>query len=69
MILLIDGKSLEGIKCELCGSMSAKLKCDQCNQQLFCTSCDDMFHRHPKRNTHVRKVSVSKLQMRCEIEN
>lgn len=52
----IDVKVLEGIKCELCGSMTAKLRCDQCNQQLFCSSCDDMFHRHPKRNMHIRKV-------------
>lgn len=52
-----DAKALDGIKCELCGSMTAKLKCDQCNQQLFCPSCDDMFHRHPKRNTHIRKVN------------
>lgn len=51
-----SGKRIDGIKCELCGSMSAKVKCEQCNQQFFCASCDDMFHRHPKRNTHVRKV-------------
>lgn len=51
-----NGKRVDGIKCELCGSMSAKVKCDQCNQQFFCVSCDDMFHRHPKRNTHIRKV-------------
>lgn len=51
-----NGKRIDGIKCELCGSMSAKLKCDQCNQQFFCAPCDDMFHRHPKRNTHIRKV-------------
>ncbi|XP_055299571.1 E3 ubiquitin-protein ligase lubel isoform X2 [Sitodiplosis mosellana] len=53
-----NSKSLDGIKCDLCGSMSAKVKCDQCNQQLFCSSCDDMFHRHPKRNTHIRKAIV-----------
>lgn len=38
--------------------MSAKVRCDQCNQQFFCTPCDDMFHRHPKRNTHIRKAIV-----------
>lgn len=51
-----NGKRMDGLKCELCGSMAAKVKCDQCNQQYFCASCDDMFHRHPKRSTHVRKV-------------
>lgn len=51
-------KQIGGLKCELCGSMTAKVKCDQCNQQFFCASCDDMFHRHPKRNTHIRKVIV-----------
>lgn len=55
-IFKIDGRTLDALKCELCGSMTAKVKCDQCNQQLFCSPCDDMFHRHPKRNTHIRKV-------------
>lgn len=56
-----NGKRIDGIKCELCGSMSAKVKCDQCNQQFFCSSCDDMFHRHPKRNTHIRKVFLTHI--------
>ncbi|XP_031617064.1 uncharacterized protein LOC116336963 isoform X2 [Contarinia nasturtii] len=59
-----NGKSLEGIKCDLCGSMSAKLKCDHCNSQLFCSSCDDMFHRHPKRNTHIRKTIVVQTEIK-----
>lgn len=54
-------KSFDGLKCELCGSLKAEVKCDQCNQQMFCSSCDDMFHRHPKRNTHIRKVTHPKL--------
>lgn len=57
-IKTISERQLAGLKCELCGSMTAKTKCDQCNQQLFCASCDDMFHRHPKRNTHIRKVCI-----------
>lgn len=54
-------KSFDGLKCELCGSLKAEVKCDQCNQQMFCSSCDDMFHRHPKRNTHIRKVTFPML--------
>ncbi|KAK5645795.1 hypothetical protein RI129_004259 [Pyrocoelia pectoralis] len=45
--------------CELCGSSSAAVSCDQC-RQIFCPSCDDMYHRHPKRQTHIRKaVSIA----------
>lgn len=44
------------LKCELCGSLQPKTRCAQCNNQALCESCDDMYHRHPKRKTHVRKV-------------
>uniref|UniRef100_A0A1Y1N3Q0 Uncharacterized protein n=1 Tax=Photinus pyralis TaxID=7054 RepID=A0A1Y1N3Q0_PHOPY len=48
-----------GRHCELCGSSSAAVSCDQC-RQIFCPSCDDMYHRHPKRQTHIRKaVSIA----------
>lgn len=46
------------MKCDLCGSLSPKVKCEQCNNQTFCGSCDDMFHRHPKRKSHIRKVKL-----------
>ncbi|KAK4323668.1 hypothetical protein Pmani_005641 [Petrolisthes manimaculis] len=42
--------------CELCGSATAAVRCDRCGSQAFCLSCDDMFHRHPRRSTHVRKA-------------
>ncbi|XP_045471212.1 E3 ubiquitin-protein ligase lubel isoform X1 [Harmonia axyridis] len=45
----------DGLHCQLCGSPVPALKCDQC-AQIFCPSCDDMFHRHPKRHTHIRKA-------------
>lgn len=67
-IKALNGKRIDGIKCELCGSMSAKVKCDQCNQQFFCASCDDMFHRHPKRNTHTRKVRSMQSKVECSFE-
>ncbi|XP_059617781.1 E3 ubiquitin-protein ligase lubel-like [Phlebotomus argentipes] len=50
-----DLKKSPMTKCELCGSTTPTIKCDQCDQHLFCASCDDMYHRHPKRQTHMRK--------------
>ncbi|KAG5679700.1 hypothetical protein PVAND_009250 [Polypedilum vanderplanki] len=44
-----------GLKCELCGSIGQVVKCEQCVKNLFCLTCDDMFHRHPKRQNHQRK--------------
>lgn len=46
-----------GLKCELCGTIGPVIKCEQCVKNLFCFTCDDMFHRHPKRQNHLRKVS------------
>lgn len=45
-------------RCQLCGSAAASVsvRCEHC-QQNFCLSCDDMYHRHPKRQTHLRRVS------------
>ncbi|CAG9771886.1 unnamed protein product [Ceutorhynchus assimilis] len=42
--------------CQLCGSTSPNVSvhCEQCKQN-FCLSCDDMYHRHPKRQNHVRR--------------
>jgi hypothetical protein len=45
-----------GLKCELCGTIGPVIKCEQCVKNLFCYTCDDMFHRHPKRQNHLRKV-------------
>lgn len=44
------------MKCTLCGSNNPWVTCDECAQQIFCASCDDMFHKHPKRKTHLRKA-------------
>nr|XP_036226343.1 E3 ubiquitin-protein ligase lubel isoform X4 [Bactrocera oleae] len=44
------------LKCTLCGSHHPWVTCEECAQQIFCASCDDMFHKHPKRRTHVRKA-------------
>ena len=42
--------------CDLCGTAAAFVRCGSCSQQIFCLSCDDMYHRHPRRTTHVRKA-------------
>ncbi|XP_024082763.1 uncharacterized protein LOC106665625 isoform X1 [Cimex lectularius] len=47
-------KPASGKKCDLCGSSTPSVHCAQCSQN-FCPSCDDMYHRHPKRQTHFRK--------------
>ncbi|XP_037882031.1 E3 ubiquitin-protein ligase lubel-like [Glossina fuscipes] len=44
------------LKCTLCGSNNPWVTCDECAQQIFCASCDDMFHKHPKRKNHMRKT-------------
>ncbi|CAH2007149.1 unnamed protein product [Acanthoscelides obtectus] len=40
--------------CQLCGSSTPSVQCEDC-AQIFCLSCDDMYHRHPKRQTHTRR--------------
>ncbi|XP_022686425.1 uncharacterized protein LOC111259021 isoform X2 [Varroa jacobsoni] len=42
-------------QCELCKSTRAAIRCDRCENQVFCLQCDDIFHRHPKRKSHLRK--------------
>lgn len=52
-----DARRPESVmKCTLCGSNNPWVTCDECAQQIFCASCDDMFHKHPKRKTHLRKA-------------
>ncbi|XP_073986313.1 linear Ubiquitin E3 ligase isoform X3 [Rhodnius prolixus] len=56
---LVDGKpKSDGKRCDLCGSSAPAVRCTQCNQQTFCVSCDEMYHRHPKRQAHIRKELV-----------
>ncbi|GFY59987.1 e3 ubiquitin-protein ligase RNF31, partial [Trichonephila inaurata madagascariensis] len=42
--------------CALCGCSTPAVRCDRCSSQIFCLSCDDMYHRHPKRRLHLRKA-------------
>uniref|UniRef100_T1PN93 IBR domain protein n=1 Tax=Musca domestica TaxID=7370 RepID=T1PN93_MUSDO len=44
------------LKCTLCGSSNPWVMCEECSKQIFCASCDDMFHKHPKRKNHQRKT-------------
>ncbi|XP_063229781.1 LOW QUALITY PROTEIN: E3 ubiquitin-protein ligase lubel [Bacillus rossius redtenbacheri] len=50
------GKRGDGKHCDLCGSSTPTVRCEKCANQVFCLSCDDMYHRHPKRQTHARKA-------------
>ena len=45
--------------CDLCGTATAIVRCVQCTDQVFCLACDDMYHRHPKRSIHQRKVNLN----------
>lgn len=47
----------DGKHCDLCGCAEPSVRCEDCNKQIFCLSCDDMYHRHPKRQAHIRKVN------------
>ncbi|XP_067144977.1 E3 ubiquitin-protein ligase lubel-like [Centruroides vittatus] len=47
-----------GHVCDLCGAVSPSIFCSQCNKRYFCGSCDDMYHTHPKRQTHVRQPLI-----------
>ncbi|KAL3282322.1 hypothetical protein HHI36_005509 [Cryptolaemus montrouzieri] len=55
MITKNGNKHKSGLRCQLCGCSVPALRCDDC-AQIFCPSCDNMFHRHPKRHSHVRKT-------------
>jgi len=56
LCLISGARRGDGKHCDLCGSSAPAVRCDRCASQIFCVSCDDMYHRHPKRQTHVRKV-------------
>ncbi|XP_062707212.1 E3 ubiquitin-protein ligase lubel isoform X12 [Aedes albopictus] len=49
-----DIKRMTVMKCDLCGSVTPAVRCGQCENNIFCASCDDRYHRHPKRQTHMR---------------
>nr|CAD7201298.1 unnamed protein product [Timema douglasi] len=51
-----EGRRGDGKHCDLCGCSVPTVKCEKCANQIFCLSCDDMYHRHPKRQSHARKA-------------
>ncbi|XP_015789646.2 LOW QUALITY PROTEIN: uncharacterized protein LOC107366537 [Tetranychus urticae] len=72
----IIGPPMQGItmnqtsqgNCNLCGTLGSSVKCDRCDCKTFCMSCDDMYHRHPKRRFHLRKAinPVNPMSQRCD---
>nr|CAD7607941.1 unnamed protein product [Timema genevievae] len=51
-----EGRRGDGKHCDLCGCSVPTVRCEKCANQIFCLSCDDMYHRHPKRQSHARKA-------------
>ncbi|XP_028026296.1 uncharacterized protein LOC114240044 isoform X2 [Bombyx mandarina] len=51
--------------CGLCGGGGARVRCAECGRRALCASCDDMYHRHPKRRHHQRQA-LSTAQLREE---
>ncbi|CAH2231771.1 jg7184 [Pararge aegeria aegeria] len=51
--------------CGLCGGGGARVRCTECGRRALCASCDDMYHRHPKRRHHQRQA-LSHAQLRDE---
>ncbi|XP_050553788.1 E3 ubiquitin-protein ligase lubel isoform X1 [Spodoptera frugiperda] len=54
-----------GASCGLCGGGGARVRCTECGRRALCASCDDMYHRHPKRRHHQRQA-LSATQLREE---
>ncbi|KAJ8729298.1 hypothetical protein PYW08_000879 [Mythimna loreyi] len=54
-----------GASCGLCGGGGARVRCTECGRRALCASCDDMYHRHPKRRHHQRQA-LSPSQLREE---
>ncbi|KAH9638677.1 hypothetical protein HF086_013949 [Spodoptera exigua] len=54
-----------GASCGLCGGGGARVRCTECGRRALCASCDDMYHRHPKRRNHQRQA-LSATQLREE---
>ncbi|XP_021191302.3 E3 ubiquitin-protein ligase lubel isoform X4 [Helicoverpa armigera] len=54
-----------GASCGLCGGGGARVRCAECGRRALCASCDDMYHRHPKRRHHQRQA-LSPSQLREE---
>ncbi|XP_063839106.1 uncharacterized protein LOC135088151 [Ostrinia nubilalis] len=59
------GHPVEAASCGLCGGGGARVRCTECGRRALCASCDDMYHRHPKRRHHQRQA-LSLNQMRDE---
>lgn len=45
--------------CDICGETAATVWCRQCDNKQLCNACDDMWHRHPKRQNHERESVAS----------
>ena len=49
-----DARNTASKKCDTCGGPGGCNECRSCNK-IYCDSCDEMYHRHPLRQTHIRE--------------
>ena len=45
----------ERMKCDICGREEAEWLCVVCDSKMVCMDCDEKWHQHPKRRSHVRE--------------
>ena len=50
----MDPVYLQGIECNVCGSIEVRWTCPACNNQLLCDDCDKRWHLHFLRRDHKR---------------
>ncbi|XP_071091863.1 E3 ubiquitin-protein ligase RNF31-like isoform X1 [Haliotis cracherodii] len=43
--------------CDICGDQEATKLCSSCDYKLLCAQCDDMWHKHPRRQNHQRDLT------------
>ncbi|XP_058801962.1 E3 ubiquitin-protein ligase lubel-like isoform X1 [Phymastichus coffea] len=51
---MINGHTKPAARCALCGSEPGTIRCDNC-VQVYCDSCDEANHKHPRRRSHARR--------------
>lgn len=68
----VEDYSVEILKeagCFLCGARPVDKYCENCLQKWFCLSCDETYHRHPKRRHHSRMNALQYHQRTSLREN
>ncbi|XP_046562872.1 uncharacterized protein LOC124271750 [Haliotis rubra] len=53
---LLTSVSLQKL-CDICGDQEATKLCSSCDFKLLCAQCDEMWHKHPRRQNHKRDLT------------